>query len=615
MQVLVCLARNAGEVVTREQFIETVWAGRYVGDEVLSRCISILRSHLGDDPKAPRYIKTVPRIGYLLLCPVVWETTASDAHADSAPTVRPAVADDTPPSWRSGKAPALVLAAAALLLVFGLRSLWQTERGEAPVAAPSPPRLVVLPFINMSDDPGNDYLSDGLTEDLIGRLATLPDLQVVGSASAFALKDRDVDPAEIARRLGVAHVLKGSVRRSDNRIRISAELSDADSGVVQWSQNFDTAFSDIFLIQDQISKSIVDALRPRLSNARVDQAATVAPTTVMAAYELWLRGRFHLRKRDEASILRSVRLFAQALELDDQFGDAYRDLARAYALLPTYSDGDPEVMFQRADETLSQGVGKDPTLNDRVYDVRAFLHYSRWQWIDAEEDFQRALALTPNDPNLYQWYSQQLAAVGKPALALEASLTARDLDRLSPVINHRLAVIYQWLDNDQMALEQYRLAEELGLDPSVNPEPYALLQIRLGHWQIVRDALAGIQSDYPQAERWVDAFVAALADPAKRPQAIIALQQAAADQQIDSKYLQGSLAALGDSDGAIAAAFVLLDEPTEFEIEFLFARENAGVRKHPRFAELVTRIGLDQYWQRYGWPPACRRNAGEIVCH
>lgn len=615
MGVLTCLAANAGRVVTRDELVELVWDGRMVGDEVLSRCISQLRTRLGDNPRDPHYIRTVPKIGYQLLPEVEWdgaESAAVTPSPETTPAPAPSALDDAGTAARTlSRRTWVALAAAAVALLAVFLVLRGTETG-VPEGTASAMTLVVLPFGNLSDDADNEYLSDGLTEDLINRLANLPELRVVASTSAFVFKGQKLDVRDIARQLDVRYVLQGSLRRDGDRLRITASLTDADSGLVQWSRTFETPFRDIFSVQDEISRSIVDELRPRFGDATV--AVIPVPTEIMPAYERVLRGRYHLRSREEAPLLRSIALFEEAIELDPGFGEAYRGLARAYAVLPTYSYEDPDEMFDLAENALERGVDRDPSLDEKVYDVRAFLHFSRWQWREAEEDFRKALELMPNDPELHQWYSQQLAAVGKPELALQAVLRAKELDMLSPPINQRLALVYQWVDEDEKAYQQFDLARELGLGPRANPEGYIVQLLRRGEYESARELLLDLQRAFRRASDWVDPFFAALEDPSKRPAALAALHAVAADRQISLKYLQGALLYLGDADGAIAVAFDLLNEPVEFEVEFLFARENELVRRHPRFADLVRAIGLVDYWDAYGWPASCARSGESIAC-
>ena len=405
------------------------------------------------------------------------------------------------------------------------------------------------------------------------------------------------------------------MRKDGNDVRITAQLIDAERGFTQWSKKFDTTLRDIFVVQDEITNGIFEELWPQLTGADFEPVSIAQPTTVIPAYELLLRGRFQLKKRAESSILRSIELFQRAVELDPRYGDAYRELARAYALLPTYAVVDPEEMFSLAENALEQCVEMDPAMNDKLYDIRAFLHYSRWEWLAAEDDFARALLATPNDPNLHQWYSQQLAAVGKPRRALQAVLTAKQLDLLSPVVNQRLAVAYLWVDEDELAARQFDLAMELGIGARANLEGYTLLQLRQRNFARARELLLDLQRAYNRASDWIEPFLAAVGEPAAAPAAHTALRAAAAAGQISPKYFQATLLLAGDADGAMQASFDLLDDRLNLEVEFLFACEAAILRQHPRFGELLRHIGLDEYWDVHGWPGFCARNGDTIRCH
>ncbi len=204
---------------------------------------------------------------------------------------------------------------------------------------------------------------------------------------------------------------------------------------------FDTRLRDIFSVQDEIANAIVAQLSPRLVSGRANaQITTAPPTEVIPAYELMLRGRYHLKRRDEAPIRRSIALFEQALELDPGFVEAYCDLARAYALLPYYSYEDRDEMFDQAIATIERGAATKPEVRDAAQDTLAFMHFGRWEWIEAEEGYRKALAAQSADPNLHQWYSQLLASVGKSRESLKHAQLAHKLDVLSPVVNDRLAV-------------------------------------------------------------------------------------------------------------------------------------------------------------------------------
>lgn len=749
MAVLVALARGAGEVVTRNQLIDEVWQGRLVSDEVLSRCVSLLRSALDDDPREPQYVQTIPRVGYRLVCPVeliartVSETPVTDSpaagsqlaeladvelpapsppaldqteSAASTPGIGPAIEDRSPdvpaqtqtqaptPTGRRSLfqelrrrnvfrvavsyaivgwllieassvmldvgAPGWVPRAITVLVVLGwpvaivlswlyemtpdgLRRERDIEDSDSIVHVTGrkldyvimlglavgfayliglrltgdpveldplgtqlePHTLAVLPFRNLSADPDNEYFSDGLTEDLINTMASVPGIRVIASTSAFSFKNTDIDVREIGLKLGAGTILAGSVRKDGMRIRITAQLVDAARGLQLWSESYDGRLEDVFAVQDTIASSIVAELQPALTGQVIGaDLVTRNPTENLEAYELYLRGRYHLRRRDEEPIKRSIRLFRDAIELDPVFGAAYVELATAYALLPYYSYELEEDMFLKARETVEEGSLHDPRVAIAARGLIAFINFRSWEWDEADDNFRVALANTPGDANLYQWYSQFLAAVARMQESLEAAQRAKELDALSPVVNDRLAVAYLWNDMDSLANRQFQLAKELGLAPSANPEANLVLLLRIGDYQAARSIMTVMQSMLGRSTEWMDIFIAALEDPALRPDAVEAIQRAADAGEISPRYLYGLWLYLDQTDRAMEVAFQLLNDPPGFAVEFLFARENQSLREDPRFGELITAVGLDRYWDKHGWPAICRRTEAGIRC-
>ena len=606
MDVLVYLVEHAGEVVTREQFIERVWHGRVVSDEVLSRCISILRTQLGDSAREPRYIQTVPKLGYRMVLPL---DTSNGAVAVPPTPEQPTSVDASGP--RLGRA--LLYGGISVLVIALAWSALHFFKPAPPKPQPGQVAIAVLPFVNLSGDPGSEYFSDGLTEELIDRLAQVPGLRVAARTSAFSFKDNREDVRAIASRLGVGYVLEGSVRKDGERVRIAAQLVEAAKGFHVWSHQFDSRLGEVFAVQDEIANAIVGQLAPRLA-ASPAPISTAPPTRVMSAYELLLRGRYHLKRRDEAPIRRSIALFKQALDLDPAYVDAYCDLARAYALLPYYSYEDKEEMFDLAIATVERGAAANPAVREAAQDTLAFIHYGRWQWIEAEEAYRSAIARQPGDSNLQQWYSQLLAAVGNARESLNHAQLARAMDVLSPVVNDRLAVAYLWTNDDERARQQFELAKELGMASTANPEAYVVLLLRQHEFAQAREILIGLQRLFAGAQDWIDPFLAALEDPARRPAAVAAVARAADQHAISLRYQFGAWLYLGEGDRAMRVAYQLLAEHGEFDVEFMFAREAMTLRQHPHFGELVGSLGLDRYWDRFGWPPMCRRDGKDIEC-
>jgi TolB-like protein/DNA-binding winged helix-turn-helix (wHTH) protein/tetratricopeptide (TPR) repeat protein len=630
MAVLVCLARHAPNVVTRDEFIREVWRGRIVTDEVLSRCISLLRAALDDQPRDSRLIQTLPRIGYRLLAEVLpLEPLAGQAGSSAAPALPAADADvavvaaavETPviestrrvPPWRRRSLLGVsVLLAAALL--YAAAVYWRSH-GPSPVAEAGRNSVAVLPFVNHSDSKDDDYFSDGLSEELISRLSNVRGLKVVASTSAFSLKEHPGDVRKIGRRLGAAYVVEGNVRREGDQVRIAAQLIDARSGYHVMTRSYEGSLANIFALQDEVATGIVAELAKVLTEVAADTTVeTPRPTRNVAAYELVLRGRQQFRIREEASVRRSIALFEQALVQDPGYVDAYGDLARAQVVLPSYSLEDQEEMFDAALSTLRRGERIDPRAMSQFQDIVGFIEHSRWHWAAADAAYQRALALRPRDSNLLQWYSQFLASVGRTRASLEYAQQAKEVDVISPVVNDRLAVAYLWNDQDQLADRQFGVARELGIRVAAQPDAYLLLLLRLGRYEEARSLALTLQKMFARPAAWLDPLLAALADPALRPAAVAAVEAAERDRNISGRYALGAWMYLGEDDRALQAVLDLLPDRGEFEVELLFSREARGVRTHQRFGEVLAQLGLVEYWDATSWPDACRRLEGAIKC-
>jgi serine/threonine-protein kinase len=535
---------------------------------------------------------------------------AADAAPAStpSPTVAPVRA---PPTTR------LMTIGIAVLLV-ALAGGWalQTFTGDTSGASDEPiarNTIAVLPFV--SDAADNEYLGEGLADEILNRLSAVDGLRVVARTSAFAVRGSADDIRGIGARLRVAHVLEGTVRRSGDQVRIDARLIDAQRGYQVWASSYERVLGDIFALQDEIANTIVTKLRETVPTELPSMPiSTSAPTDNLAAYELWLRGRQFLHRRDEDSLRRSIRLFQQAIELDRGYGQAYVELAKAYALLPSYSAEAQDEMFDRALATLAAGVEQDPTLDASMQGVLALISYARWDWIAAEVAFRRALEQSHSDTDLYVWYSQFLSAVGQTAASAEVAQRAKESDPLSPVVNHRLSVASLWIDANAEALRYSQIAEELGMGPTANPESYIVLKVRLGDYAAIRPLLIGVQTMFARPTEWVDPLLDALASPDKRPQAIEALAQAEEARDIPHKYLFGAWLYVGEDERALAVARKLVNDRPSFNAEFLFSREARSLRSHPRFGELIRAIGLDRYWDQFGWPNVCSRSGERIVC-
>jgi TolB-like protein/DNA-binding winged helix-turn-helix (wHTH) protein/Tfp pilus assembly protein PilF len=620
MEVLAALAQRPGEVVEREELLARVWGARAaVADEPLTRCIAELRRVLGDSRQTPAFIQTIPQRGYRLLCPAtpLVRPAAAPAAAQQPAAEAAGVERAAAPSARRRAANPLVVGGgiAAATVLAGI-ALWAMGRGTAEsgsTEAIARNTIAVLPFTDVGGSPDGAYFGEGLADEILNRLSAVDGLQVAARTSSFAARASTDDVRTIGQRLAVAHLVEGTVRRDGERVKIDVQLVDARRGYRIWNAPYEGVFGDIFALQDEIANTIVAKLRDTVpTELPTAPIATSAPTTSLDAYDRLLEGRRYLNRRDEDSLRRSILLFEQAIELDPRYGQAYVELAKAYVLLPSYSAEIQDEMFDLALATLAKGVENNASIDDSMQVVIALVAYSRWDWIAAEVAFRRALEHEPNDSDLLVWYSQFLAAVGRPEASVEHARHARQLDRLSPVVTHRLSVASMWIDADDDAARYALVAEELGMAPV--PDAYTVLKLREHDYTAVRPLLVGVQTMFARPTAWVDPLLDALAHPERRSQAVEALARAEQARDIPPKYLFGSWLYLGEPERAIDAALRLVNDQPSFNVEFVFAREAQQLRQHPRFGELVRAIGLNRYWERFGWPETCRHSGDTITC-
>jgi TolB-like protein/Tfp pilus assembly protein PilF len=463
--------------------------------------------------------------------------------------------------------------------------------------------IAVLQFVNMSDNPENDYLCDGISEELIGLLAKVHPLKVVARTSSFEFKDKGSDVRRVAEQLGVDNVLEGSVRLAGNHIRVSAQLIDASTGYHLWADTFDTRFEDVFAVQDQIADAIVKALKVSLDANEGVPGITdrTAPTADMAAYRYYLQGLYHWKRRGEPAIRKSIDLFKAAIARDPAFAQPYLALSTAYLVLPFYSRESRADAFARAEAAARKALELDPSLG-QAHAVLAFASLNRWNWQAAYHEFQLAFAAASNDPTTHQWYSEFLSYIGYIDASVAEALRARELDPVSPVINDRLGVAYLWSGEYELATEQFRIASELGFNRISFNQAYILLLLHNGQIDEAVTLYETILGKLGLDTGWVRPVAEATRDPALVPRALEAVTQAQA---------HGSL-----PNAMVFYAAVLLKQPglAFATAEFLFSPQAEELRRDPHFASLLAKIGLDAYWDQHGWPTLCKLQSDTVVC-
>ncbi len=402
-EVLRLLVENAGRIVAKEELIGTVWPNVTVTDESLTRCISEVREALADDDQ--KIIKTVPRRGYRLSIPVA----RLDPDIVSAPQ-----------------------SAAAKIE----RASSDSAR-DLPFDPPHSDRacVAVLPFVNISGDPQQEYFSDGITEDIITELSRFSELLVIARNSTFQYKGKALDVRQIGRELGARYVLEGSIRRSGDRVRISAQLIDAVSSIHRWAERYDRELSDIFAVQDEVARTIVTVLAAHVTKAEAERTLLKPPST-WEAYDYYLRGTetyWHgLSERTIDYVYEARRLLEKSLSIDPNYARTYAVLARTYVhtyLEPRDHDYLSPAGLDRAHALAQEAVRHDPQLPQAHAQLGWVLVFKR-RHEEAIAEFERAVSLNPNFTDFS--FGLVLAFAGEPTRAVEVLQANMRLDPFQP---------------------------------------------------------------------------------------------------------------------------------------------------------------------------------------
>ena len=323
--------------------------------------------------------------------------------------------------------------------------------------------IAVLPFVNASPDPENEYLSDGITDELIDALAKVEGLRVASRSSVFALKGRPQDIRATGALLGAREVLEGTVRKSGDRLRITAQLSSAEDGRLLWSQRYDRTLRDVFAIQDEIARTIVDTLRvTSFADLAAQPVRRYRPS--LAAYSLYLRGRFAWNKRSQEGVLESIGFFEQAIAEDPRYALAYTGLSDAYALQLDYRSVPVAEGFAHAKHYARMALELDEHLPEAHASLAWVLFVYDWNWDEARREFTRSIALDPQYATAHQWYAFLLASRGRIDQALVEGHTAQELDPTSVSVRRTLGWLYFYARRYEQA--RYHLARAVAMNPA-----------------------------------------------------------------------------------------------------------------------------------------------------
>jgi TolB-like protein/DNA-binding winged helix-turn-helix (wHTH) protein/Tfp pilus assembly protein PilF len=504
MEILLFLAQQPGQLVSREQIVEKIWGKRAFTDtdNSINGAIRKIRHALDDDPDKPCFIQTVTGLGYRFIAQPPAATgqsgaessvprrRSSDLPREPAAVQVPTGAHTTNGAQTAGGAqpPAAALPArvpvipwvVALLLIALVAALlwWHRSHTRAVTAAAAPPAaaaparpsmVAVLPLQNLTGDASQDYFSDGLTEELIAQLGNVDPrhLSVIARTSVMRYKNTRTPVDEIGRALGAQYVLEGSVRRDAENVRITAQLVRTSDQAHVWARDYDRRLTSVLTLQGEIAIAIADEIRSLLGQhpaAAVLQKAEVTPEHY-AAYDLYLRGRYFWNQRSPEGFNKALALLQQAIAKDPKYAPAYAGLADTYSMMSNYGLAIPAEAMPRAKAAAVRAIELDPNLaaaHNALADIAEDYDYD---WHTAEKEFQRAIELNPNYATAHQWYADCLAYQGRFAPALTESEHARELDPLSPIVAADHAVILNYAREYDRAIQAFQAV--IAMDPKL----------------------------------------------------------------------------------------------------------------------------------------------------
>jgi eukaryotic-like serine/threonine-protein kinase len=464
----------------------------------------------------------------------------------------------------------------------------RTEAGREQRAQKS---IAVVPLTNLSADPENEYFSDGMTEEIINALAKVPSLQVSSRSSSFAFKGKQVDVREVGEKLGVTTVLEGSVRKIGNRIRIAAQLVNVENGYQLWSETYDRQLEDVFAIQDEISRAIVDALKLRLVNS---SEQLVVPAKNLEAYNLYLKGRFFYHKFTEPGLRKSLDFYQHVLLQDPGFARAYAGIADCWCQLADDWIA-PEEAYPRAKAASKRALEYDPQLAEAMTSLGKVLCWYEWDFKAAESQLRQAVALNPNDAEAAWSFGSALPTVGKLGEAISEMRRAISLDPIFPKSSRWLSRFLVFAGDYSEAISQSQKTLELDNE-------YFQSYLDAGSATLAQGDAEGALEWYRKGQRLDTAvrsydalIVRALAALDRREEAeeiLTRLEEEARMHYVREEILAMGYAAMGSFD----KAFACLDRAIQARsagVIYLHLDPGYGpLREDPRFGELVRRIGL-----------------------
>jgi TolB-like protein/DNA-binding winged helix-turn-helix (wHTH) protein/tetratricopeptide (TPR) repeat protein len=613
-QVLAVLLERAGDCVTREELQEQVWPGNKLVDAEhgLNTAIKELRACLGDSASKPRYIETLPKLGYRMVPPVeaLVETageppqkaTSSIGHATEMPKVTVTPADtETRRRWAVSFVVAAAVIVASLIV---LKSPW-SHAHDVQQVPPAHVRvmLAVLPFENLTGDAAQDYFSDGFTEEMISQLGRLDPQQfgVIARTSVMHYKHTSENMDQIGRELGVQQILEGSVRREAGGVRINAQLIEVSSQSRVWSREYNRETTNLLGVQVEIAEEIANEIQPSLGSPKTGATASKPTLTPRAyqAYDSYLKGLFFWNQRTTTGFQQAIHYFQEAIAKDPDYAPAYAGLANSYTLLTAYSATPASEHMPKARAAAQRALQLDDNLPEAHVAMALILANYDWNWQASEIEYRRGIQLNSNYATGHHWFAELLTWRGRFDEALRESEMARSLDPLSLIIATDRAAIFYYARQYDRAIEEFRAVQDMNprfprvhlvINAYVERGRFDEAMMDLENW--TRDS--GDSGD----AGWIiatQAYVYGRSGRADKAQeALGRLEKIATKQQVNTSALIFAHLGVGDKDATMGWLEKAYGQHSNAMTTLKVDPAYDPLRSDARFQDLLQRVGLDK---------------------
>ena len=618
-RILAILLEQRGEVVTREELRKRLWSDdTFVDfDHSLNTAIMRLREALSDSSDCPRFIETLPRHGYRFIAPVEevadsGQERREDAGSRSTPEFSVAVPQSSPakifvpgdvePESRPRRIRtrrALVLGSlfgvvAAVLLGIGFRFL--RTGAEANLSRNPIRSMVVLPFENLSGDKDQQYFTDGMTDELIAHLAKIRSLRVISRTSSMEYKGTHKTLSEIARNLNVDAVVEGTVLRSGDRVRITAELVQVSTDRHLWAETYESQLGDVLALQSRVASAIVNEIRINLTPEEQQRLASTRSVSA-EGYEDYLKGRYYWNKRSQQGLTKAIEYFQLATEKDPHYALAFAGLADCYSIIGSAIVGTvpSQDVAPKAKAAALRALELDDTLAEAQTSLATVRFNYDWDWPGAAQGFQRSIELNPSYATAYQRYSLYLMAMGRTKESLAQMNRARELDPLSISMSFSLGWRLYMAHQYDQAIEQ--LQNTLDMDPN-----FALPRMVLGQAYEQKgaypQALAELQKaisashDSPQMLGALGHFYGASGNRSAAEKVLAQLMEQSKKQYVSPFYVAIVYAGLSENDKALDWLEKAYKDRSNAIVFSKVDPQLDALRSSPRFKSLLHRLAL-----------------------